>query len=63
MTAGGQGIEGVITRSLYLGDVAHYTIRSGSIEITAHTRPRAEFTEGGTVRWSVSPERCLLLRE
>jgi ABC-type Fe3+/spermidine/putrescine transport system ATPase subunit len=59
----GEGTEGVITRALYLGDVAHYTIRSGPIEITAHARPRAEFVERGRVRWRVPPERCVLLRE
>ncbi|HME27391.1 MAG TPA: ABC transporter ATP-binding protein [Acetobacteraceae bacterium] len=59
----GDGVEGVITRALYLGDVTHYTIRSGPIEITAHAGPRAEFAEGGRVRWRVPPERCLLLRE
>jgi len=59
----GDGTEGVITRSLYLGDVAHYTIKSGPIEITAYDRPRAELCEGGRVRWRVPPERCLVLRE
>ena len=59
----GEGTEGVITRSLYLGDVAEYTIRSGPVEITAQDRPRAEFAEGTKVRWRVPPESCLLLRE
>jgi ABC-type Fe3+/spermidine/putrescine transport system ATPase subunit len=63
IAADGDGTEGVITRSLYLGDVAHYTIRSGPIEIIACDRPRPEFVEGAQVRWRVSPERCLLLRE
>jgi iron(III) transport system ATP-binding protein len=57
------GHLGVITRSLYLGDVAHYTIRSGAIELTAHERPRAGLVEGTQIRWRVSPERCLVLRE
>jgi iron(III) transport system ATP-binding protein len=59
----GDGTEGVITRSLYLGDVAQYTIRSGPIEIIAHDRPRAELAEGSTVWWRVPPDRCLVLRE
>jgi ABC-type Fe3+/spermidine/putrescine transport system ATPase subunit len=59
----GDGTEGVITRALYLGDVAHYTIQSGPIEITAYDRPRTELAEGSTVRWRVPPERCLVLRE
>jgi iron(III) transport system ATP-binding protein len=63
LTQHGAGAEGVITRSLYLGDVAHYTIRSGPIEVTAHDRPRAELAEGRTVKWHVPPENCLLLRE
>ncbi len=57
------GTAGVITRSLYLGDVAQYTIQSGPIEITAHDRPRAELAEGNKVRWRVPPECCLVLRE
>ena len=63
MAMDGDGTEGVIKRALYLGDVAHYTIQSGPIEIIAHARPRDEFAEGGTVRWRVAPEHCLLLRE
>ncbi len=63
MAADGDGAEGVITRSLYLGDVAHYTIQSGPIEITAQDRPRTELVEGSKIRWRVSPEHCLLLRE
>ena len=63
VAADGDGIEGVVTRVLYLGDVAHYTIRSGPVEITAHASPRAGFPEGGRVRWRVPPECCLLLRE
>lgn len=59
----GEGTEGVVSRSLYLGDVAHYTIRSGTVEIIVHDRPRAEFAEGAKVRWHVSPDNCLLLRE
>jgi ABC-type Fe3+/spermidine/putrescine transport system ATPase subunit len=59
----GEGIEGVLTRSLYLGDIAHYTIRSGTVEITVHGRPRAELVQGAKVRWHVPPDNCLLLRE
>jgi iron(III) transport system ATP-binding protein len=63
VTLDGEGTEGVVTRSLYLGDVSHVTIRSGPIEITVHDRPRLELTEGSKVRWRVPPECCLVLRE
>jgi iron(III) transport system ATP-binding protein len=61
--AAGRGIAGIVTRSLFLGDVAHYTIRSGALEICAHDRPRAELAEGQAVRWRVAPESCLVLRD
>ncbi|HXA71320.1 MAG TPA: ABC transporter ATP-binding protein, partial [Stellaceae bacterium] len=61
-TAGG-GTAGVVTRSLFLGDIAQYHIRSGPIEICAHDRPRAELTEGTPVSWRVDPEKCLVLRD
>jgi iron(III) transport system ATP-binding protein len=63
VTLNGEGADGVITSMLYLGDVAHYTIRSGPVEIVALDRPRAELVEGTKVRWRVAPEYCLLLRE
>ena len=59
----GDGIAGTVSRSLFLGDVAHYTIRSGAIEIQAHDRPRPELAEGAAVRWRVLPENCLVLRD
>ena len=59
----GAGIAGIVTRSLFLGDVAHYYIHSGPISICVHDRPRAELVEGQTVRWHVAPENCLILRE
>jgi ABC-type Fe3+/spermidine/putrescine transport system ATPase subunit len=61
--AKGGGIAGVVTRTLFLGDVAHYYVRSGPIAICAHDRPRAELAEGQPVRWHVAPENCLILRE
>jgi len=60
---GGEGIAGIVVRSLFLGDVAHYYVRSGPIEICAHDRPRPELSEGREVRWRVDPDRCLVLRE
>ena len=63
MSLDGEGTDGVIIRSLYLGDVAHYTIHSGPVDVVALDRPRAELTEGTKVRWRVAPEHCLLLRE
>ncbi|HVM78440.1 MAG TPA: ABC transporter ATP-binding protein [Stellaceae bacterium] len=59
----GEGIAGVVARSLFLGDVAHYYVRSGPIEICAHDRPRPELSDGREVRWRVDPDRCLVLRE
>ncbi|HYB10987.1 MAG TPA: ABC transporter ATP-binding protein [Alphaproteobacteria bacterium] len=58
-----EGTPGIVTRSLFLGDVAHYYVRSGPIEICAHGRPRSEIVEGRAVRWSVDPDRCVVLRE
>jgi ABC-type Fe3+/spermidine/putrescine transport system ATPase subunit len=59
----GAGTAGVVIRSLFLGDIAQYHIRSGPIEICAHDHPRAELTEGTPVSWRVDPEKCLVLRE
>ena len=59
----GEGTAGVVTRSLFLGDIAQYHIRSGPIVICAHDRPRAELAEGAPVNWRVDPEKCLVLRE
>jgi ABC-type Fe3+/spermidine/putrescine transport system ATPase subunit len=59
----GEGTVGVVTRTLFLGDIAHYYVRSGAIEICAHDRPRPELAEGRAVRWRVAPESCLVLRE
>jgi iron(III) transport system ATP-binding protein len=59
----GQGSAGVVTRSLFLGDVAQYYIRSGPIEICAHDRPRADLAEGTPVSWRVDAENCLVLRD
>ena len=61
--AAGPGTEGIVSRAVFLGDVTHYYVRSGPIEICAHDRPRAELAEGRTVRWRVAPERCLVLRD
>ncbi len=62
-SASSDGNSGVIARSLFLGDVAHYYIRSGAIEICVHDRPRAELALGAAVRWRVMPEHCLVLRD
>jgi iron(III) transport system ATP-binding protein len=60
--ATGPGSEGTVQRTVFLGDVTHYYVRSGPIEICAHDRPRAELAEGCRVRWHVAPESCLVLR-
>ena len=62
-TAARDGTAGIVTRSLFLGDIAEYHIRSGPIEICAQDRPRAELAEGTEVSWRVEPEHCLVLRE
>jgi ABC-type Fe3+/spermidine/putrescine transport system ATPase subunit len=59
----GAGIAGTLTRALFLGDLAHYYVRSGEIEICAYDRPRPELAEGRAVRWQVAPESCLVLWE
>ncbi|MBV8288243.1 MAG: ABC transporter ATP-binding protein [Hyphomicrobiales bacterium] len=59
----GKDIPGIVTRSLFLGDVVHYYVRSGPIEICAHDRPREELGEGCEVWWQVAPDGCLVLRE
>jgi ABC-type Fe3+/spermidine/putrescine transport system ATPase subunit len=59
----GEGTPGIISRTLFLGDVTHYYVRSGPIEICAHDRPRAELAEGRAVRWRVAPASCLVLRD
>jgi iron(III) transport system ATP-binding protein len=61
--ADGTGIPGTVARTLYLGDIVQYAIRSGPIEICAQDRPRDEIAEGRAVRWHVAPEHCLILRE
>jgi len=58
-----KGIQGVINRVHYLGDAAHYYIRSGSLEICVHDRPREDLAEGREVSWQVVPELCIVLRE
>ena len=62
-TGDGDGTAGIVTRSLFLGDIAQYHIRSGPIEIYAHDRPRTDLAEGTEVSWRVEPEHCLVLRE
>ena len=56
-------IAGVISRSLFLGDLVHYYVRSGDLEICAYDRPRPELAEGQPVHWRVAPEHCLILPE
>ena len=63
VTGPGDGTAGIVTRSLFLGDLAQYHIRSGPIEICAHDRPRAGLMEGAQVSWRVDAENCLVLRE
>jgi iron(III) transport system ATP-binding protein len=56
-------VAGIVVRSVFLGDAVQYYIRSGPIEICALDRPRGDLAEGVSVRWSVAPENCLVLRE
>jgi ABC-type Fe3+/spermidine/putrescine transport system ATPase subunit len=63
-SAGRQGgVAGTVARSVFIGDVAQYYIRSEAIEICAHDRPREDLAEGREVWWTVAPENCLVLRE
>ena len=57
------GIPGTVVRSLFVGDLVHYFVRSGAIEVCAYDRPRPEFAEGSSVRWRVAPDNCLVLRD
>jgi iron(III) transport system ATP-binding protein len=57
------GISGTMVRRLFVGDLVHYFVRTGAIEICAFDRPRAELTEGTAVRWQVAPESCLVLQD
>jgi iron(III) transport system ATP-binding protein len=57
------GISGTIVRTLFVGDLVHYFVRTGAIEICAFDRPRAELKEGTAVRWQVAPETCLVLQD
>jgi ABC-type Fe3+/spermidine/putrescine transport system ATPase subunit len=59
----GDGNPGIVTRSLFLGDIVQYYVRSGPVEICAHDRPRAELMEGAQVSWRVDSEHCLVLRD
>ena len=52
--------SGVLTRILYLGDIAHCFVASDGVEICAHAEPGAGFREGQTVFWRVEPEHCFL---
>jgi ABC-type Fe3+/spermidine/putrescine transport system ATPase subunit len=60
---GQQGCAGVVTRSLFVGDISQVFIRSGPLEICAHTRPRPDLVEGSPVTWHIAPDDCLVLRE
>ncbi|MGO4175790.1 ABC transporter ATP-binding protein [Bosea sp. TAF32] len=59
----GQGGSGVVTRSLFVGDVQHVFLKSGPVGLCAHVRPRPGLEEGKTLFWRVAPEDCLILRK
>jgi iron(III) transport system ATP-binding protein len=63
LAPGQQGRAGFVTRSLFAGDLSQIFIRSGPLEICAHTRARPDLVEGSTVAWHVAAEDCLVLRE
>ena len=56
-------IEGVVSRSLYLGDLANYFVRSGELEICGAMKPRANLSPGARVWWSVDPDDCFLVED
>ena len=59
----GEGVVGTIERVIFLGDVAHYFIRTGALEICAQDRPRNDVIEGQRVLWKVATEHCIVLRD
>jgi iron(III) transport system ATP-binding protein len=63
LAVGQQGGAGTVARSLFVGDISQLFIRSGPLEICAHTRPRPDLVEGSPVAWHVEPDDCLVLRE
>jgi ABC-type Fe3+/spermidine/putrescine transport system ATPase subunit len=58
-----QGGVGIVTRSLFVGDMAHVFVRCGPIEVCAYVRPRPDLAEGTAVTWQVAPEDCVVLYE
>ncbi|MCC7276672.1 MAG: ABC transporter ATP-binding protein [Alphaproteobacteria bacterium] len=57
------GIAGVVSRYIFIGDLVHYFVRSGAVEICAYGLPDPALAEGRAVRWQVDPEHCLVLRD
>ncbi len=61
--AGAPGKAGVVTRSVFVGDMTQVFVRSGPHEICVLTRPRPDLVDGSAVVWHVEPQDCLILRE
>jgi iron(III) transport system ATP-binding protein len=59
----GQGGPGTITRRIFLGDLVHYYVTCGGLEICAYDRPRPELLDHDQVYWRVDPDRCLILND
>ncbi|MGE0719055.1 MAG: ABC transporter ATP-binding protein [Alphaproteobacteria bacterium] len=56
------GIPGIVARYVFIGDLVHYFVRSGAVEVCAYGLPDPGLAEGRKVRWRVAPEHCLVLR-
>ena len=54
-------VPGTLIRSQFVGDLMHYFVRSGGIEVCAYDRPRPDLVEGSAVNWRVAPENCPIL--
>ncbi|HLI14300.1 MAG TPA: ABC transporter ATP-binding protein [Alphaproteobacteria bacterium] len=60
--ANGGGYPGTLVRRALLGDLMQSVVRSGELEICAHHFPGDGLSEGDSVRWSVAPDACFLVR-
>jgi iron(III) transport system ATP-binding protein len=61
--APGQGGVGVVTRMLFLGDLAQATVECEGFALVASLRPGGAISEGARVHWRVAREQCLVVWE
>ena len=53
--------RGTVRNRTFLGDLTHYFVRSGPVEICTHCPSSVSFAEGDEVWWSVAPDDTFLL--